>query len=115
MPNPDPLLQERAARIRLLALDVDGVLTDGKIYFDSSGNELKAFYTPDGLGLKALQQSGIVKRKERFLLHKMMLFQNAHLELCRAIDAAGELILFDRENGDSATSCQRCSRCSWWR
>jgi 3-deoxy-D-manno-octulosonate 8-phosphate phosphatase (KDO 8-P phosphatase) len=60
MPNPDPLLQERAARIRLLALDVDGVLTDGKIYFDSSGNELKAFYTPDGLGLKALQQSGII-------------------------------------------------------
>lgn len=55
----DPLLLERAARIRLLALDVDGVLTDGKIYFDSAGNELKAFNTRDGLGIKALQRHGI--------------------------------------------------------
>jgi 3-deoxy-D-manno-octulosonate 8-phosphate phosphatase (KDO 8-P phosphatase) len=44
------MLLERARRIRLLALDVDGVLTDGKIYFDSAGNELKAFNTRDGLG-----------------------------------------------------------------
>ena len=55
----DPLLLERAARIRLLALDVDGVLTDGKLYFDSQGNELKAFNTRDGLGIKALQRCGI--------------------------------------------------------
>ena len=53
------MLLERAAPIRLLALDVDGVLTDGKIYFDSAGNELKAFYTRDGLGMKALQRCGI--------------------------------------------------------
>jgi len=51
----DPLLLERAARIRMLVLDVDGVLTDGRLYFDSSGNELKAFNTRDGLGMKALQ------------------------------------------------------------
>ena len=55
----DPLLLERAAKIRLLALDVDGVLTDGRLYFDSQGNELKAFFTADGLGLKALQSCGI--------------------------------------------------------
>jgi 3-deoxy-D-manno-octulosonate 8-phosphate phosphatase (KDO 8-P phosphatase) len=59
MTDLDPLLQERAARIRLLALDVDGVLTDGRLYFDSQGNELKAFNTRDGLGLKALQRFGI--------------------------------------------------------
>ncbi len=59
MAATDPLLQERAARIRVLALDVDGVLTDGKIYFDSAGNELKAFHTADGLGLKALQGTGV--------------------------------------------------------
>lgn len=59
MSNHDPLLLERASKIRLLALDVDGVLTDGRLYFDSQGNELKAFYTADGLGLKALQQFGI--------------------------------------------------------
>ncbi|MDH3787841.1 MAG: 3-deoxy-manno-octulosonate-8-phosphatase KdsC [Xanthomonadales bacterium] len=55
----DPLLLERAARIRMLALDVDGVLTDGRLYFDSQGNEMKAFHTRDGLGIKSLQRHGI--------------------------------------------------------
>lgn len=55
----DAALQERAAVIRLLLLDVDGVLTDGRLYFDSNGNEMKAFNTRDGLGIKALQRSGI--------------------------------------------------------
>lgn len=55
----DPLLLERAARIRLLALDVDGVLTDGQLYFDNLGNELKAFNTRDGLGMRVLQRHGV--------------------------------------------------------
>jgi 3-deoxy-D-manno-octulosonate 8-phosphate phosphatase (KDO 8-P phosphatase) len=59
VPDIDAMLLERAKNIRLLALDVDGVLTDGKLYFDSAGNELKAFNTSDGLGLKALQKFGI--------------------------------------------------------
>lgn len=58
-PAEQPELLERAARIRLLALDVDGVLTDGRLYFDQKGNELKAFFTRDGLGMKALQRYGI--------------------------------------------------------
>ena len=59
MSSIDPLLLERASRISLLALDVDGVLTDGKLFFDSLGNELKAFNSRDGLGMKALQMCGI--------------------------------------------------------
>ena len=55
----DPLLLERAARIRLLALDVDGVLTDGRLYYDNAGNETKAFSTRDGLGLRLLAEQGI--------------------------------------------------------
>jgi 3-deoxy-D-manno-octulosonate 8-phosphate phosphatase (KDO 8-P phosphatase) len=55
----DPLLLERAEKIRLLVLDVDGVLTDGRLYYDQSGNELKSFYTRDGWGIKALQRYGI--------------------------------------------------------
>lgn len=55
----DPLLLERAASIRMLVLDVDGVLTDGKLYFDSNGNEMKAFSSRDGLGLRCLQLCGI--------------------------------------------------------
>lgn len=56
----DPLLLERAARVRALVLDVDGVLTDGRLYFDNEGNELKAFSTRDGLGLRALQDQGLL-------------------------------------------------------
>jgi len=59
MPSHDPQLIERARRIQLLALDVDGVLTDGRLYFDNHGNEIKAFSTRDGLGLKAVQGIGI--------------------------------------------------------
>lgn len=46
-------------RVRLLALDVDGVLTDGKITYDERGNQLKSFHAHDGLGIKLLIDSGI--------------------------------------------------------
>jgi 3-deoxy-D-manno-octulosonate 8-phosphate phosphatase (KDO 8-P phosphatase) len=55
----DPLLLERAAGIRLLAMDVDGVLTDGRLYYDGSGGEAKAFSTRDGLGLALLARNGV--------------------------------------------------------
>lgn len=48
-----------ARRIKLLLLDVDGVLTDGRLYFDNNGNEMKAFSTLDGHGIKTLQKSGV--------------------------------------------------------
>lgn len=49
----------KARQVRLLALDVDGVMTDGRLYFDQSGQEIKAFSSRDGMGIKALQRSGI--------------------------------------------------------
>jgi 3-deoxy-D-manno-octulosonate 8-phosphate phosphatase (KDO 8-P phosphatase) len=51
--------ENRAAVIRLLALDVDGVLTDGLIYYGNSGEELKTFNIKDGLGIKLLQKAGV--------------------------------------------------------
>jgi 3-deoxy-D-manno-octulosonate 8-phosphate phosphatase (KDO 8-P phosphatase) len=48
-----------AKKIRLLALDVDGVLTDGGIILDNQGNELKVFNVRDGHGIKMLQAAGI--------------------------------------------------------
>jgi len=59
MPTMDAALRERASRIRMLILDVDGVMTDGKLYFDHAGNEMKAFDTRDGMGIKSLQRAGI--------------------------------------------------------
>ena len=52
-------LEQRARRTRLLALDVDGILTDGRIYYGNDGEELKAFNIKDGLGIKLLQRAGI--------------------------------------------------------
>ena len=50
---------QRAQSIKLLALDVDGVLTDGRLYYSSEGEQLKVFNTLDGHGLKMLQSTGI--------------------------------------------------------
>ena len=58
-PHIDPELRERASRIKLLLLDVDGVLTDGRLYFGNQGEEFKSFSTLDGQGIKALQKSGV--------------------------------------------------------
>lgn len=52
-------LVQRARAVRLLVLDVDGVLTDGKLYFLADGSEAKAFSTLDGQGIKMLQNSGV--------------------------------------------------------
>lgn len=52
-------LLARAARIRLACFDVDGTLTDGRLYFDSEGRELKAFHVADGQGLVLLRKAGI--------------------------------------------------------
>ena len=53
-------VRAKAANIRLMALDVDGIMSDGKIYFSASGDELKAFNILDGLGLKQLMAAGIM-------------------------------------------------------
>lgn len=57
--NYAPELLLRAQGIRVVFFDVDGVLTDGGLYFSESGETLKRFSTLDGQGLKLLQQAGI--------------------------------------------------------
>ena len=52
-------VDQRACGIRLLVLDVDGVLTDGRLYYGGDEVELKAFHIQDGHGLKMLRESGI--------------------------------------------------------
>ena len=52
-------LLEKAKKIQCVICDVDGVLTDGLIYIDNFGNELKAFHIQDGMGLKLLMAAGI--------------------------------------------------------
>ncbi len=62
MPNacsPPPRLLDALARVRLLSLDVDGVLTDGGLYYTESGEELRRFNVRDGLGIQMLGAAGL--------------------------------------------------------
>ncbi len=60
---PDEIIKEeikaKAGKIKLLLLDVDGVLTDGRIIYDSRGRDSKFFDVHDGLGVYVLQRCGI--------------------------------------------------------
>ena len=50
---------DKTKKIKLLILDVDGVMTDGSIILDNDGNELKRFHVRDGHGIKMLARAGI--------------------------------------------------------
>jgi 3-deoxy-D-manno-octulosonate 8-phosphate phosphatase (KDO 8-P phosphatase) len=65
--NPEPytdnismdVILQKARKIRLLLLDVDGILTDGRILYDENGREIKIFHVHDGQGIRWLQKEGI--------------------------------------------------------
>ena len=57
--SPRLSARARAARVRLLVLDVDGVLTDGGLWYSAAGEELKRFDVRDGLGLVVAQRAGL--------------------------------------------------------
>ena len=59
MAEPPEELRQRAASVRALILDVDGVLTDGRIIYDEFGDELKHFDVQDGAGLALWHQAGL--------------------------------------------------------
>lgn len=67
---------ERAKKIKLVVFDVDGVLTDGSLFYGDNGEEYKAFYARDGLGMKLLMRTGvdigiITARNSQLVKHRM--------------------------------------------
>lgn len=87
-------LKERALKIRLFLLDVDGVLTDGRLYYTSKGEEVKVFNVKDGLGIKLAQKAGIKVgvisgRKSRALVRRLreLKIQEVHLGYSRKLPA----------------------------
>ena len=68
-------MEDKAAGIKLLFLDVDGVLTDGRITLNENGEEIKTFDVKDGLGLKLLMSEGVeivivTGRRSRAVAHR---------------------------------------------
>lgn len=66
----------KAAQIKLVVFDVDGVLTDGSLFVGDDGQEYKAFHSRDGLGMKLLRKSGveigiITARTSEVVKHRM--------------------------------------------
>ena len=55
----DRTVLQRCARVKIVVMDVDGVLTDAGMYYTESGDEFKKFNTRDGLGIRRLQEAGI--------------------------------------------------------
>lgn len=69
-------ITEKAKNIKLVIFDVDGVMTDGGLFFDDNGGEYKAFNSLDGHGLRMLQECGvkvaiITGRKSELVKHRM--------------------------------------------
>jgi len=56
---PAENLEGRLAAIKLVVTDIDGVLTDGSIYYDATGEALKRFHVRDGLGIRMLEETGV--------------------------------------------------------
>lgn len=59
LPPLPPVLQARLAPLRLMAFDVDGILTDGRLWYAADGREIKSFDAHDGHGIKMLRQGGL--------------------------------------------------------
>ena len=97
---------DKLKRIKLLLLDVDGVLTDGKIVYDDTGAEIKAFNAKDGLGIKMFMGAGIevgivTGRASRALLHRC---DNLGISLVfdQVRDKSGVLEVISKEKGVGA-------------
>lgn len=74
----------KAKSVKLLVCDVDGVFSDGRIYLGNDGEELKAFHTKDGFGIKALVASGvqvaiITGRNSAIVNNRMKALNVAHI------------------------------------
>ncbi|MCV6638824.1 3-deoxy-manno-octulosonate-8-phosphatase KdsC [Candidatus Albibeggiatoa sp. nov. NOAA] len=101
----------KAASIRLVIFDVDGVLTDGGIFIGDNGEEYKSFFSRDGLGMVMLQKTGvkigiITGRTSQVVLHRMQslgiehIFQGqsdkipAFQQLCKDLDIDPEHVAY---------------------
>lgn len=117
----------KARHIRLIAFDVDGIMTDGRLYYGNDGEIMKAFDVQDGLGIKLAQEAGIetaiiTSRRSRIVEHRAAdlgirhLFQGVHdkwetlRELCVSLQLAPSAAAF---MGDDLVDLQPMRHCGF--
>jgi 3-deoxy-D-manno-octulosonate 8-phosphate phosphatase (KDO 8-P phosphatase) len=103
-------ITSRACRVRLLTCDVDGVLTDGRIYVDDQGRELKAFSALDGVAMHRLASAGIVVAwitgsAAVAVTHRAQQLRIPHLVL----DAQDKLVPWERLRGELGLAAEACA------
>ena len=106
----DPELLARARRVRFLSCDVDGVLTDGRIYVDDHGHEFKAFSALDGVATHLLARAGIVVAwitgsAAPAVTHRARQLRIPHLVL----DAQDKLTPWERLRGELGLGPDECA------
>jgi 3-deoxy-D-manno-octulosonate 8-phosphate phosphatase (KDO 8-P phosphatase) len=105
-----PELLARARRVRLLSCDVDGVLTDGRIYVDDHGHEFKAFCALDGVAVNLLARAGIVVAwitgsAAPAVAHRAQQLRVPHL----VQDAHDKLAPWERLRGELRLAAEECA------
>lgn len=86
----NPEILERAKKITLLMLDVDGVLTDGKIYYGNYGDELQAFDVQDGMGMWMWHRAGLQSVMISGRRTRMVKRRAKELNVTKVFQAAGD-------------------------
>ena len=106
LPRFTDQLLEKARGIRVLFLDVDGVMTDGSLYFDANGEALKKFNSLDGHGLKLLRQAGI--------LPVIITGRDSQALRCRVRELQMEHVFYGVDNKQSvASQCLKDLGLTW--
>ncbi len=105
-----PDLLARARRVRFLSCDVDGVLTDGRIYIDDHGREFKAFSALDGVAMNLLARAGIVVAwitgsAAPAVAHRAQQLRIPHLVL----DAHDKLTPWERLRDELGYAAEQCA------
>ena len=83
-------IQERAAAVRMIVFDVDGVLTDGSLFYGDDGQEYKAFNSRDGHGIKMLRGSGVETAIITGRTSQVVLFRARNLGIAHLFQGADD-------------------------
>jgi 3-deoxy-D-manno-octulosonate 8-phosphate phosphatase (KDO 8-P phosphatase) len=100
---------ERAAQVRLMIFDVDGVLTDGRLYYGAAGEAMKAFHVRDGHGVKLLREGGIEVAILTARQSEIVAGRARELGIERVVQGAADKAAgFERVLSDARVSAEHC-------